>query len=66
MDPTNTTEIDGWQVYTVKGVATKLQVPPKQVYDAIRRGDLDAFRVGKHLRVTDHALRQFVGVQAAA
>ena len=55
-----------WQVHTRQEAADALKVPVGQIDAAIQRGELEAFRVGKHLRITDVALRKFAGLDEAA
>jgi len=48
--------------YKPKEVAEKLGCTLDNVYELIKYGKLEAFRVGgrKHYRVTDHALDDFI------
>jgi excisionase family DNA binding protein len=55
-----------WRAYTRQEAAGILHVPVNQVDAAIHRGELAHFRVGKHVRITDVALRQFAGLEPAA
>lgn len=50
-----------WPVHTRHEAAAILHVPVSQIDAAIRRGELAAVRVGKHVRIADSALRAFVG-----
>lgn len=54
-----------WQAHTRIGAAAILGVPVSQVDAAIRRGDLRAVRIGKHVRIADSALREFAGQSLA-
>lgn len=45
--------------YTVREVATSLQVSAKQVYALCRAGRLRHRRVGKHIRIPVAALAEF-------
>jgi len=56
----------GWQAYSRQQAAQILRVPVWQIDAAIRRGELAAFKVGKHVRITDTALRKFAGLPAEA
>jgi excisionase family DNA binding protein len=46
--------------YTVPQVAQLLQLPDKQVYALIHRGELAAVKVGRHFRIPDHALERLL------
>ena len=46
-------------VHSVAALATRWDVEPSVVYRLIKAKKLTAFRVGKELRVTDRALREF-------
>ena len=39
-------------LYTPEEIAQKLKITKNTVYEMIKRGDLDAHRVGKHLRIS--------------
>ena len=59
----NATAAAGWRAYSRIEAAAILHVPVRQIDAAIRRGELAHFRVGKHVRITDVALRQFAGLE---
>ncbi|MGV8906727.1 MAG: excisionase family DNA-binding protein [Acetobacterium sp.] len=40
-------------LYTPDEIAKKLKITKNTVYEMIKRGDLDAHRLGKHLRISD-------------
>lgn len=48
-------------VFTIQEVADKLKVDHKVIRQAIRQGDLKAFRVGRQWRITAEALQDFTG-----
>jgi excisionase family DNA binding protein len=48
------------KLYTTREVAAYMAVPVTQVYSAIQRGQLEAVRVGKHLRVSEAAINRFL------
>lgn len=53
------------ELFTVQAVAEKLKVKPETVYDWIHRGDsrgkkLDHFKVGRHLRVSEIHIEEFL------
>lgn len=50
-----------WRAWSRQEAARILDVPVKQIDAAIRRGDLTATRIGKHVRIPDSALRALVG-----
>ena len=50
-----------WRAWTRHEAAEILAVPVAQVDAAIRNGDLQARRIGKHVRIADSALRRFAG-----
>lgn len=39
-------------LYTPEEIAQKLKITKSTVYEMIKRGDLDAYRMGKHLRIS--------------
>ncbi len=39
-------------LYTPEEIAQKLKITKQTVYEMIKRGDLDAHRIGKHLRIS--------------
>lgn len=40
-------------LYTPDEIAQKLRITKYTVYEMIKRGDLDAHRIGKHIRISD-------------
>lgn len=48
-----------WCAHTRQEAALILRVPVCQIDAAIRRGDLDVSRIGKHVRIADSELRRF-------
>jgi len=48
-----------WCAYTRQEAALILRVPVCQIDAAIRRGDLEVSRIGKHVRISDSELRKF-------
>lgn len=63
----NNTKADpGWRAYSRPEAAAILGVSVKQVDAAIARGDLDHVRIGKHVRISDSALRRFAGQDPVA
>ena len=40
-------------LYTPEEIAQKLKITKSTVYEMIKRGDLDAHRMGKHLRISN-------------
>lgn len=40
-------------LYTPEEIAKKLKITKNTVYEMIKRGDLDAYRMGKHLRISN-------------
>lgn len=50
-------------VLTVEEAAATLRIGRSAAYDAIRRGELPAIRVGRILRVPRHRLEQMLGIQ---
>lgn len=47
-------------LWTIKEVANTAQVNPMTIRRAIRRGDLEAVRIGKAIRITPEALQKFL------
>jgi excisionase family DNA binding protein len=45
-------------VYTVEEAAAKLRIGRSAGYEAVRRGDLPAVRIGRSWRIPRHALEQ--------
>lgn len=66
MDHTTTAAPPTWRAYSQKTAAAILEVPVGQIEAAVRDGKLDHFRVGKHIRISDSALRRFAGQDATA
>lgn len=54
-----------WRAWSRHEAADILGVPVAQIDAAIRNGDLDAKRIGKHIRIADSALRRFAGQDPA-
>lgn len=50
-----------WRAWSREEAADILGVPVSQIDAAIRSGDLDARRIGKHIRIADSTLRRFAG-----
>ena len=48
------------QVYTAAQVATILQVSPRTVERLVTQGTLQAVRVGRRLRITQHQLQAYL------
>ena len=48
--------------YTVEEAAKLLRIGRSAAYDAVRRGELPAIRVGRTLRVPRHRLELMLGV----
>lgn len=40
-------------LYTPEEIANRLKITKNTVYEMIKRGDIDAHRIGKHLRISD-------------
>ena len=51
---------------TVSQTCQALQVSKPKLYDLIRTGHIAAFRIGRNWRVTEEALRAFMGLDDAA
>lgn len=47
-------------VYTPEEVANELKISRRTVYNLLRRGDLDALRVGSLFRITEAQLQQYL------
>lgn len=45
-------QLDTDILYTPEEIAQKLKITKNTVYEMIKRGDLDAHRIGKHLRIS--------------
>ena len=54
-----TVEYDPSVIHSVASLASYWQVEPSVIYKLVRSGKLKAFKVGKEIRVTDRALREF-------
>lgn len=53
--------VANWRAHTPRQAADIMHVPVGQIYGAIQRGELEAVRIGKHIRISDSALRRFAG-----
>lgn len=47
-------------LYTPDEIAQKLKITKGTVYEMIKRGDLDAHHIGKHLRISDNQFEIFL------
>ncbi|WP_066892780.1 excisionase family DNA-binding protein [Clostridium nigeriense] len=47
-------------LYTPDEIAQKLKITKSTVYEMIKRGDLDAHRMGKHLRISKNQLEIYL------
>jgi len=47
-------------LYTPDEIAQKLKITKGTVYEMIKRGDLDAHRIGKHLRISHNQFELFL------
>lgn len=54
-----TVEYDPSVIHSVASLASYWQVEPSVIYKLVRSGKLKAFKVGREIRVTDRALREF-------
>jgi len=52
--------MDKDKLYTPDEIAQKLKITKGTVYEMIKRGDLDAHRIGKHLRISDNQFELFL------
>lgn len=50
----------GWEFHTVKQVAAKLNVHWQSVHNYIKRGELEAFKVGNGYRISNDAIEAFL------
>ncbi len=48
------------ELYTPEEIAAKLKITKYTVYEMIKRGDLDAHRLGKQLRISGEQLNQYL------
>lgn len=49
-------------LYTVDEIAAQLRLHPLTVYRAVKDGRLEAFRIGRSIRITPDALEAFIQV----
>ncbi len=49
------------KTYTVKQVSEVLQVTPMTVYRLVSRGEIDAIRIGRSVRITQSELDRLIG-----
>jgi excisionase family DNA binding protein len=49
------------KVYTLEEVCKILSITKRTVYNYIKADKLHAFKMGKYWRVTEEALREFIG-----
>lgn len=47
-------------LYTPEEIAAKLKLTKNTIYEMIKRGDLDAHRIGKHLRISQSQYETFL------
>ncbi|MGI6070585.1 MAG: substrate-binding domain-containing protein [Blautia sp.] len=50
------------KIYTAQEVADKLKIKKTTVYELIKRGDMQAKKVGKQLRISQQQLDQYLGL----
>ena len=48
------------EIYTVEEVKDKMKVTRQTVYNWIKSGALESFKVGRSVRITDAALKRFI------
>ncbi|MFN2363167.1 MAG: helix-turn-helix domain-containing protein [Halarsenatibacteraceae bacterium] len=48
------------EVYTAKEVADILKISYRKVLDLIKKGELEAKRVGKAYRITDNQIKKYL------
>lgn len=53
------------KIYTAQEVADKLKIKKTTVYELIKRGDMQAKKVGKQLRISQQQLDQYLGLLSA-
>ena len=46
-------------IYTIAQLAQRWQCSPDAIYDMVRRGDLNSFRVGTAIRFTAEAVAEY-------
>jgi excisionase family DNA binding protein len=51
------------RLLTVREVADTMRVSNMTIYRLIRAGELPAIRVGKHFRIRDHELNEYLDAQ---
>ncbi len=51
------------RLLTVREVADAMRVSPMTVYRLIKSGDLEAIRVGRHFRISEHQMREYLEAQ---
>ena len=54
-------DIEEMKTYTVKQVSEILQVTPMTVYRLVSRGELDAVRIGRNVRISQSELDRLMG-----
>jgi excisionase family DNA binding protein len=52
------------EIYTINQVAQNLQISDDTIRRLIRRGEMDAVRVGKRLRIADWQIEEFLRRQS--
>jgi excisionase family DNA binding protein len=51
------------RLLTVREVADAMRVSPMTVYRLIKSGDLEAIRVGRHFRISEQRMREYLEAQ---
>lgn len=51
------------ELHTVQWVAEYLKVNPETVYDWVETGKLKSFKTGRHIRISDIHLEEFLGAK---
>lgn len=49
-----------YKLYTIAEISDILKVTPRTIYNYIKNEDLEAVKIGKHWRITDSALQEFI------
>lgn len=56
--------MDGLRVLTVQEVADELRVSKMTVYRMVHSGEIRSMRVGRSIRITDEAWREYLDLES--
>ena len=54
------------QFFTIPEVARLLKISKSKIYDLVQRGKIPHIRIGRNVRITESALKQWLEAQASS